>query len=170
MTIKDSEFFIWLITAGFEETTSQRFRSSYIAVMQGQYNPHMHMRYFKRGDVSVFFDLTFCSVGKKGKFITGFLIAQYQMPFEPDTKIDYLDIPDKILTYLLHGRLIQSRYISARTKQELYNRDNGICQECGNEWDIEIDHVKPVSKGGDSSIDNLQLLCKPCNRKKRDKY
>jgi len=35
---------------------------------------------------------------------------------------------------------------------------------------FEIDHIKPLSLGGDSNIDNLQLLCKHCNRSKGCKY
>ena len=32
--------------------------------------------------------------------------------------------------------------------------------------DLQIDHIKPVSQGGTSEWDNLQLLCKPCNSTK----
>jgi len=35
---------------------------------------------------------------------------------------------------------------------------------------FEIDHVKPVVEGGDNSIDNLQLLCRFCNRSKGSSY
>lgn len=31
---------------------------------------------------------------------------------------------------------------------------------------LEIDHVVAERKGGDSSPQNLQLLCRPCNRRK----
>lgn len=33
----------------------------------------------------------------------------------------------------------------------------------------EIDHIKPVTKGGNSRPSNLQLLCLPCNRRKSNK-
>lgn len=34
--------------------------------------------------------------------------------------------------------------------------------------DLEIDHILPISKGGKSTIDNLQTLCKTCNKEKSD--
>jgi len=33
--------------------------------------------------------------------------------------------------------------------------------------ELEIDHVIPKAKGGLDGIENLQLLCKKCNREKR---
>ena len=35
---------------------------------------------------------------------------------------------------------------------------------------FEIDHIKPLCEGGDNSTDNLQLLCRYCNRSKGSKY
>lgn len=35
---------------------------------------------------------------------------------------------------------------------------------------LEIDHIKPLAAGGQTVIENLQLLCKPCNRHKSCKY
>ena len=35
---------------------------------------------------------------------------------------------------------------------------------------LEIDHIKPISKGGKCTYDNLQTLRARCNREKRDKY
>jgi 5-methylcytosine-specific restriction endonuclease McrA len=31
---------------------------------------------------------------------------------------------------------------------------------------MEIDHIIPVSQGGDSTLDNLVTACRRCNRKK----
>jgi 5-methylcytosine-specific restriction endonuclease McrA len=33
----------------------------------------------------------------------------------------------------------------------------------------EVDHIKPLSRGGSNGKQNLQILCGPCNRSKRDK-
>ncbi len=42
------------------------------------------------------------------------------------------------------------------------------CPYCGQKVK-EIDHVIPLSKSGEHSLDNLQLLCLDCNRSKGDK-
>ena len=34
----------------------------------------------------------------------------------------------------------------------------------------EVDHIVPVAKGGGGELSNLQALCTPCNRAKRDKH
>lgn len=57
-------------------------------------------------------------------------------------------------------------------------RDNFTCQECGfhqmredRPWlpdfsNLECDHIIPLARGGETTMDNLQTLCKECNRKK----
>jgi 5-methylcytosine-specific restriction endonuclease McrA len=40
------------------------------------------------------------------------------------------------------------------------------CMQCGSSDRLHIDHVVPVSKGGDNGIWNLQLLCQGCNLRK----
>jgi 5-methylcytosine-specific restriction endonuclease McrA len=62
-----------------------------------------------------------------------------------------------------------SRHISDSVKREVWERDGGKCVFCGSEDSIEYDHKHPVSKGGNSEASNIQLLCRPCNRKKRTK-
>ena len=60
-----------------------------------------------------------------------------------------------------------SRHISDATKRAVWERDGGKCRSCGSTKNIEYDHKHPVSKGGNSEQDNIQLLCRPCNRAKR---
>lgn len=54
-------------------------------------------------------------------------------------------------------------------------RDSYECQMCAASIKdqslllLEIDHIIPVSKGGMSTMDNLQTLCWKCNRTKSDK-
>jgi 5-methylcytosine-specific restriction endonuclease McrA len=41
------------------------------------------------------------------------------------------------------------------------------CAYCGiRGCDLEIDHLRPVSRGGDNSFENLAVSCGGCNRKK----
>ena len=61
----------------------------------------------------------------------------------------------------------------------LYMRDMGVCALCGKRIDFDcdsnsndypsIDHITPLSKGGLHTWDNVQLACRGCNSKKRDK-
>ncbi|WP_418672486.1 HNH endonuclease [Alistipes putredinis] len=51
----------------------------------------------------------------------------------------------------------------------VYRKCGGKCAYCGSDFDLQIDHIIPISKGGSSTIDNLQLLCSVCNNKKSNK-
>lgn len=60
--------------------------------------------------------------------------------------------------------------VSEHIKVAVRQRDQGKCRICGyTDPYIEFDHVIPRSKGGPNTIENIQLLCRGCNRKKSDK-
>ena len=59
--------------------------------------------------------------------------------------------------------------ISDDLRQVIFARDNYTCQYCGcsgDETELEIEHIIPISKGGNNDIRNLCTACKNCNRKK----
>lgn len=61
-----------------------------------------------------------------------------------------------------------------KLRQEIYERDNYICQYCGTDLseqsrNLSIDHVIPLTKGGSHNRDNLATACKSCNLKKRNR-
>ena len=62
-----------------------------------------------------------------------------------------------------------SRYIPGEIKDSVWKRDLGKCVWCGRKTNIEFDHIVPVSRGGKSELNNLQLLCRQCNLKKHNK-
>ena len=62
--------------------------------------------------------------------------------------------------------------LSKRIRFEVFKRDNFTCQYCGAkapEATLEVDHIKPVKKGGTNEIMNLITSCFDCNRGKSTK-
>lgn len=60
--------------------------------------------------------------------------------------------------------------VSGSKRFTVFERDNFTCQYCGGkppDVALEVDHIHPVSRGGNSSITNLITACLPCNRGKR---
>jgi len=56
--------------------------------------------------------------------------------------------------------------IPGHVKSAVYWRDGGRCRRCGSTYKLEYDHIVPWSRGGSDRMDNLQLLCRTCNRRK----
>jgi 5-methylcytosine-specific restriction endonuclease McrA len=56
-----------------------------------------------------------------------------------------------------------SRHIPQDIKQAVWQRDQGKCIQCAATAYLEFDHIIPFSKGGASTLNNIQLLCRKCN-------
>ena len=62
-----------------------------------------------------------------------------------------------------------SRKISDKLRYAVLKRDHFKCCACGASpakdpaVELHIDHIIPWSKGGNTTIDNLQTLCSKCN-------
>lgn len=68
----------------------------------------------------------------------------------------------------------ETRQIPIGLRYRILVRDNFTCQKCGRSPNanpgivLHIDHIQPFSKGGRTSIENLQVLCSECNIGKSD--
>ncbi len=58
------------------------------------------------------------------------------------------------------------RPVAREVRQAVFERDGGRCVECGSRFDLQYDHVIPVALGGAGTVENVQLLCAPCNQGK----
>ena len=63
------------------------------------------------------------------------------------------------------GKIKRKTY-SPDVKKLLYIKADGKCELCGKKIlldDMTIDHVKPLSMGGEDDVSNLACTCLPCN-------
>lgn len=62
-----------------------------------------------------------------------------------------------------------TRDVNTAQRYKVMERDDFSCVKCGRSpatekgVRLEIDHIKPYSKGGETVISNLQTLCRECN-------
>ncbi len=68
----------------------------------------------------------------------------------------------------------QRSLMSMSLRYDVLKRDNYKCCICGasarmDGVKLEVDHIKPISKGGKTVLNNLQTLCMDCNRGKSNK-
>lgn len=52
---------------------------------------------------------------------------------------------------------------------KLVVRDGALCTHCGSADELTVDHIVPLSRGGENELENMQILCKSCNSRKRDR-
>lgn len=76
-----------------------------------------------------------------------------------------------IIPYVLTGdeRHLDLRGFPEDIKLAVWEQQGHICPLCGKEFDFEFmegDHIKPWRDGGRTVIENCQMLCRECNRKK----
>lgn len=67
----------------------------------------------------------------------------------------------------------QGRYLPREVMLKVVRRDNHVCQVCFKyvpDNEVEFDHIIPYSKGGPTTVDNIRLLCRSCNREKSDSF
>lgn len=79
--------------------------------------------------------------------------------------------PSGVYAHALDGdeRHLNLRAFDRAQKTAAYERQDRRCAACGKEFEfaqMEGDHITPWRDGGLTDDDNLQMLCKSCNRRK----
>ena len=103
--------------------------------------------------------------------------------YEKEVHYDDFDIDDILRAFdrrnkeqetETYRRRCERSKMTLSLRYDVMRRDGFRCCLCGRSADsgieLEVDHIIPVSKGGTSGIDNLQTLCRDCNRGKGAKY
>ena len=76
-----------------------------------------------------------------------------------------------IYAYILtrDERHLNIRAFSKAMRRRAYERQSGVCTRCKETFALsamETDHIDPWSQGGKTTVENCQMLCRPCNRRK----
>ena len=76
-----------------------------------------------------------------------------------------------IIPYVLTGdeRHLDLRCFPDDIKRVVWEKQHHICPSCQKEFDYEFmegDHITPWREGGRTVIENCQMLCRECNRRK----
>ena len=155
----------------------------YMSIHQHDPNANELWTYFR--NVIEWVKLTFTNYRKEMKGINwGVLYNQFKTNTYDTEKLEQEiqtlmiddDVTNKkgIYFYVLtrNEKYLNIRAFTESQKRSAYEKQNGICKNCGKHFDIkemEADHITPWHAGGKTSVDNCQMLCKDCNRRKSGK-
>jgi 5-methylcytosine-specific restriction endonuclease McrA len=74
-----------------------------------------------------------------------------------------MDTPRSLMYNLLCFRSSDAKRMF---RENIKARDGHKCVYCGSSENLTVDHVRPKSRGGTDTADNLVTACRPCNQAK----
>ncbi len=80
----------------------------------------------------------------------------------PSTRMPY----PSIVRLKAYARIPYKRVMLSR--KNVLKRDHHTCQYCGSRDRLTIDHIRPKSRGGRDTWENLVAACVTCNNRKGD--
>ena len=146
-----------------------------IEMLLDEYNPEYIKYYLKTFSVHLNLNHYNPNTGEwwRDKSADKVTFSKTLSPNEMRERILYLAKYNFEMTEYQYNCDDQRKLMNSELKHRIIVRDGMVCQECGKRClqnEIEIDHIKPVSKGGKTVESNLQVLCRSCNRSKSNKW
>ena len=100
---------------------------------------------------------------EKAEIARGLKEKQRRRELEKQVRLELIDSGE------LFGDQPKRPPIPREVVDAVYRRDGARCVYCGSTENLQLDHIIPFSKGGATSLENLQLLCQKCNLEKSNK-
>lgn len=111
------------------------------------------------------------------------VIVSYTTPsgkntYKKNRVVDYQELCDLYMQWRNGKKYDETskrerKYLTDKMRYDVLKRDDFKCQKCGitakDGAKLHVDHIIPVSKGGTTTLSNLQTLCDRCNLGKSDK-
>ncbi|MCL4499646.1 MAG: HNH endonuclease [Chloroflexi bacterium] len=120
--------------------------------------------------------LTFVSVERAVVLVLKDKAEIVEAHLERQIRTERRNYPYPLVIRLIKFVEIPKRFRSVVSNPVLFARDNYTCQYCGRHKSelkkkerLTREHVKPVSRGGADTWDNVTTACSTCNHKKSDK-
>lgn len=80
------------------------------------------------------------------------------------------DVSDQHRAKVTRTRYTEDRApISDWVRSTVMARDKYQCVYCGRRTHLQMDHIVPWSAGGTDTVDNLRVLCGPCNERRSNR-
>ena len=108
-------------------------------------------------------------VGKLGNHLKRFIkwAAWERLNYNADIVEEYLDFKNTIIDKRKYTENVTEW---RAVRKQIFERDNYTCLYCNKKGGkLEVDHIVPLSRGGNNDTENLTTSCQKCNRQKRDK-
>lgn len=100
------------------------------------------------------------------------LASSYLKENDPEEKPPITVLKKRSVSTAAGVKTTNPRFIPKKTKVYLLQKQKH-CQHkyadgsvCGSKFQLEVDHIHPVHRGGTSDPNNLQILCDQHNRQK----
>lgn len=72
----------------------------------------------------------------------------------------------RIVNWRKHSDGEYRRNIRKSVREAVMRRDGNRCVACGAENDLSLDHIVRYRDGGPDTVENLRVLCMPCNQER----
>lgn len=84
-----------------------------------------------------------------------------------DGRLYHPVVTERVLEVLATRSAGRNRSVASRLRGIVLTRDGEVCAYCGStEGPFHVDHINPLSRGGDNDLSNLCVACAPCNMSK----
>jgi len=171
MTVETDEIFKLITDNGFKQKSWKTGRGLMTIDYSGPYNIRNACRMYHFKNITIEFDFEWLTIYIRYKKIFRCMLSE-KPGWGNKEPVNYLQIPEPVIYFITHKEFKQKekrRYIPRKIRALIFELFNHKCKQCESTDNLEIDHVYPFSRGGSNNKENLQLLCKPCNRSKYNK-